>query len=140
VTARRAATVALVLGFLAALVHLGDARDAAGVSGRSEEERRLAPLRSVDLDPRLFVAAEKLLPPGAVYTVISGGGVDVSTPRTLEALRPLAGFWLLPRRQTSFPRAAEWVLSFGGDLTAVGLKYRRIVPVARGMAIGEVAG
>jgi hypothetical protein len=138
VSVRTLAVAALAVAVVAALVKLPHDVHSAAPSAPSHDERTFAPLHAVDLDPRLLVAADAMLPRDAVYTVVTGNGVQVSSPITEDALRPLAGFWLLPRRQTAYPRNAQWVLSFGRDLSTLGIRYRRVVTVGPQMAIGEV--
>ena len=112
---------------------------------RSEEnarlsrlDRALVPARAVDIDVDTLLAARRVIPPSATYAVVAGKRVDVSTPVTLVALPQFLGYWLLPRRQATNPRAAGWILSYGGDLGALGLRYRRVVELKPGISFAEV--
>lgn len=102
-------------------------------------ERALLGARSADVDTRVFVEARHLIPPGATYAVITGPKVSVSTPSTYPAIAPFSRYYLLPRRQVQYPQQAQWVLSFGGDLDRLGLRYARRVPVLDGVELAEVA-
>jgi hypothetical protein len=138
VSGRTVVAVALSLSLVAAVAKLPKDRTVASVSRLSQTQRERAPLAAVDLDPALVEAARRLLPRDTVYAVVTGAGVPGSQPLTLDAVRPLTAFWLLPRRQLQYPKRAEWVLSFGGDLGALGLRYTRVVHVAEGVDIAEV--
>ena len=100
--------------------------------------RALVPARAVDNDVDTLLAARRVIPRSATYAVVPGKGVGVSTPVTLVALPQSLGYWLLPRRQTTDPRAAGWILSYGGDLDRLGLRYRRVVDLKPGIAFAEV--
>lgn len=102
-------------------------------------QRNLLPARSADVDTRVFVEARHLIPRNATYAVITGPKIAVSTPNTLAAIAPFSRYYLLPRRQMQDPQQAQWVLSFGGDLDALGLRYSRRVPVLDGVELAEVA-
>lgn len=125
------------------LWHLPDAfravyRDVGELRSASALERQLSGARRVDVDTRVFVEARRLIPADAQYAVVTGPNVDVSNSATLAAVRPFAGYWLLPRRRLLDPSAADWIVSYGGDLGALGLEYVRIVEVAPGLAVAEV--
>jgi hypothetical protein len=113
-------------------------RDVGALRSASVLERELSGARSVDVDPRLFVEARRLLPADARYAVVTGPNVNVSNSVTLAAVRPFAGYWLLPRRQLLDPSEADWVVSYGGDLNALGLEYVGFVEIAPGIAVAEV--
>ena len=102
-------------------------------------QRNLLPARSADVDTRVFVEARNLIPSNATYAVVTGPKIAVSTPNTLAAIAPFSRYYLLPRRQVQYPQDAQWVLSFGGDLDALGLHYARRVPVLDGVELAEVA-
>jgi hypothetical protein len=141
--ARAVALAALVLAVATALWRLptafGDVHDEVReLESAAALERELRGARGVDADTRVFVRARELVPADARYAVVTGPGVQVSTPVTLSAIAPFAGYWLLPRRQVREPGAADWILSYGGDLEALGLEYARVVEVAPGVALAEV--
>lgn len=108
------------------------------VKGLTPLERTLLPARSFDVSTELFVAADPALPAGATFYVTTGDGIEVSSPFVLARARVFAAYWLLPRRMTDDPRSADWVLSYGGDLTALGLEYSRVIDVAPGQQLAEV--
>ena len=114
-------------------------REARNASAESELERRLVPARVVGLDRlEIFLAARRLIPPDATYYVEPGERAPVSSPNALDWVRPFATYWLLPRRRTDELGEAQWILSYGGDLQALGLDYARVVGVDDGFALAEV--
>lgn len=118
-----------------------DAKRAVAATARlTAAERRAADARPVDLDERALFRAEELIPPEATFSVITGSGVEVSSPVVLTAVRPFAAYWLLPRREHPEPTRADWILSYGGDLGGLGLRYARVVEIAPGIALAEVQG
>ena len=114
----------------------GEAADA--VEGLTPYERTLLPARSFDIATELFVAADRELPSDATFYVATGDGIDVSSSLVLPRTPIFAAYWLLPRRMTTDPRRADWVLSYGGDLEALGLDYQRVLEVAPGQRLGRV--
>ena len=54
-------------------------------------------------------------------------------------VRPFATYWLLPRRRTDELGEADWVVSYGGDLDSLGLRYRRVIRSGAEFALAEVA-
>ena len=115
-------------------------RDLGNLQAASVLDRQLSGARRVDVDPRILVDARRLIPRDAVYAVVTGPNADVSTPITLSAVPPFAGYWLLPRRRLVDASAdADWIVSYGGDLNALGLEYVRVFEVAPGLHVAEVA-
>ena len=112
------------------------ARDLAAMP---EDERDFLGARSADVDTRIFVLAARKIPRDATYAVITGNKVGVSTPNTLYAVAPFARYYLLPRRQTPEPNAADWIISFGGDLDALQLTYAERDEVTPGIELARVA-
>jgi hypothetical protein len=107
---------------------------------RSELYRELQPARTARLaDPRLFVAAQSLIPEDALYFVMIGKRPVVSDPVVRRSVRPFARYWLLPRRLTRDVAEADWILSYRADLRASGLRFERVVPLGDGMSLAEVA-
>jgi hypothetical protein len=141
--ARSAAVASLALAMLTALWEIPetfrDIRDTTqGLQAASALERELRGARGADADTEVFVRARQLIPADARYAVITGPNAQVSNVVTLPAIAPFAGYWLLPRRQVRDPANADWVLSYGGDLAALGLVYERVVDVAPGVALARV--
>jgi hypothetical protein len=97
-------------------VRTADAQIAASAH-LSPLERELAAPRTFALDPALVLRADQLLPRDAVFYVATGPGLVSGH----DAAAPFSGYWLLPRRHTDDPRHAEWILSFGADLTQLGV-------------------
>ena len=102
-------------------------------------QRELLGARSADLDTRLFVEARRRIRVGETYAVITGPRVAVSIESTRDAVAPFARYYLLPRRQTPEPTAADWILSFGGDADALGLRFAERHVVAPGVELARVA-
>ncbi len=100
--------------------------------------QRHAPPRPFDYDVRVLVAAAKLIPRESTFAVVTGNAVPVSSPDVLPAMPSLAGYYLLPRREVGAGEEPAWIVSYGGDLGALGLRYRRVVRVAPGLAVAEV--
>lgn len=111
---------------------------AAAIQGLTPVERTLLPARSFDLSTELFVAAARHVPPDATFFVATGSGIVVSSPLVLPRVPVFAAYWLPPRRMTTDARRADWVLSYGGDLEALGLEYVRVIDVAPGQRLAEV--
>jgi hypothetical protein len=135
--------LALAAAVGVALWHVpGAFRDArqisTGVGELTPIERTLLPARSFDISTELFVAAAEHVPPGAKFYVATGNGIQVSSPLVLPKMPIFAAYWLLPRRMTTEARQADWVLSYGGDLAALGLRYARVIDVAPGQQLAEV--
>jgi hypothetical protein len=105
-------------------------------SNRPKLDRELQPARTVGLvDPGPFVVAERTIPRGARFYV-STDGAEAAVRRWA---RPFAQYWLLPRRMASTPRQADWILAYG-PFTRPGLSARRVVRLAPGVRLVEVAG
>lgn len=102
-------------------------------------QRELLGARSVDLDTRIFVEARRRIALGETYAVVTGPDVEVSSSSTRHAVAPFARYYLLPRRQTPEPSAADWILSFGGDLDALALPLGERHVVAPGVELARVA-
>lgn len=101
-------------------------------------QRQLLAARSVDVDTAVFVAARSLIPRGDSYAVVTGTGVTVSTPVTLDAVAPFAGYYLAPRPQVDV-RQARWIVSYGGSRDGLGVRLGRVVDVEPGIWIAQVA-
>ena len=137
------ALCAFALAIGTGLWHLPDAfravyREVGALRSASTLERQLNGARRVDVDTRVFVEAWRLIPADAQYAVVTGPNVNVSNSVTLAAVRPFAGYWLLPRRRLLDVSAADWVVSYGADLDTLGLEYVRVVEIAPGLAVAEV--
>ena len=97
-------------------------------------ERELAPTRAFGLNPSLILRADEVLPPDAVFHVVMGPG-SVSGQ---GAAAPFSAYWLLPRRHTSDPHRADWILSFGGDMAHLGVKFDVVADLGEGMQLLRV--
>jgi hypothetical protein len=108
------------------------------VRGLTPVERSLLPARSFDISTELFVAAAQDLPNETTFYIATGNGIQVSNQYVLPKAPVFAAYWLLPRRMTNDPRQAAWVLSYGGDLSALDLDYARVIDVGPGQQLAEV--
>jgi hypothetical protein len=129
---------------VSALVELPRAWDDA--EGRIESTAGLAPrdrdflaARSADVATELFVAALETVPADARYLFLMGPAANPSSDLVLLKARAYAASYLLPRRLVEDPALADWVVSYGGDLSSTGLGYARIVDVVPGFQLAEVA-
>ena len=108
-------------------------REGRNARSQSELDRRLLPARVVGLDDtQIFEHARVSIPAGATYYVHVGRG------GALDWVRPFATYWLLPRRRTDELGEAEWILAYGTDPRALGLRYSRVSPIGPGSALAEV--
>jgi hypothetical protein len=116
----------------------GELRDAwseaRNASARTRLERQLGPADVVGLsETDIFLRADEAIPRSATYYV------DLSSSSgELAWVRPFATYWLLPRRRTDDLAEAEWILSYRGDLEALGLDYERVITLRPGFALAEV--
>jgi hypothetical protein len=108
------------------------------VAHLTAEQRRLIPARQYDMATEIFVAAKQTIPKNKSYAVLTGSGVQVSSPLTLQKAPPFALFYLLPRRQRDISQA-EWVISYGGDLGPLHSRIRRIVHVLPGLDLAKLS-
>jgi hypothetical protein len=104
----------------------------------SASEREAAPARSIGVPENVLPRAAELIPPSATFEVVTGPNVEADSPLALAGIRPLAASTLLPRRLSGDPVSADWVLSYGGDLEGLGLRFRRLVTLAPGVTLAEV--
>jgi hypothetical protein len=110
------------------------------VAGLGRLDRGLSAGREFDLETDTYVAAARLIPPGATYYVATGTkGITVSSTIVLPKAPVFAGYWLLPRRITNDAHRAQWIFSYGGDLASLGLKYSKVVVIKPGWEVAEVA-
>ena len=100
----------------------------------SASKRAFAPATHYGLDTRLLESAARDIPAGATYAVVSGGAVPSRFVRIAE--KTLLDYWLLPRRRTDV-RSSEWIVSIGGNLQSLGLRYERVVRVGGGMELAD---
>jgi len=93
--------------------------------------RDVAPMQQY-IAPFALVTARETIPADATYSVVVG-----QTPPTSELLQQaiplLFRYWLLPRRYTSHPHQAEWVIAYHAPSVGLGL------PVAREIGLGPDA-
>lgn len=141
---RVVAVAAVAVAFLFALAHLSATLhwidgNRGELASLSNADRPLIGGQSVGLDVGFFRRAARVIPRNATFAVITGDKVRVPAPATLDAVAPYAAYTLLPRVRVADPRAADWIVSYGGDLASLGLRFRRTVVVAPGLRIAEVA-
>lgn len=140
---RRAVVVAAcAAAFAAAIYQAPHSIHRSAIAARTSEqrtpvERELAGVLALDLDTTFLVRARELIPADASYAVVTGPNVAASNPVAPDAVVPFTAYWLLPRVRVD-PNDAAWVVSYGADLKALGLRYARVVTVSPGIAIAEV--
>lgn len=140
-------SVARVLAAIALLVAIAylpkDAlalwRDARNGQATPRAERELAPAYTVGiLDPKAIDAAARIIPLGQTFYVIAGPGAPQRTADAQSYVLAWATLNLLPRRATPRADEAQWILSYGGDLGSLGLRYARVVRLGPGVQLAEV--
>jgi len=115
-------------------------RDVRNASTQTRLERQLLPARVVGLrETRIFLVAAEVIPRGSTYYVASADTGPTTEAGALVWVRPFATYWLLPRRRTDELGEADWVVSYGGDLDSLGLRYRRVIRSGAEFALAEVA-
>jgi hypothetical protein len=115
-------------------------RDVDRVAGLGRLERGLSAGREFDLETDVYVAAAQLIPRDATYYVATGtNGIAVSSANVLPKAPVFAGYWLLPRRITNDAHRAGWILSYGGDLDSLGVRYSKVITIKEGWKVAEVA-
>lgn len=111
--------------------------DIANGSTLTRVGRALVPAETAQIARReIFPKAAEVMPPHASFAVLTGNGVPGQAPAGLRWVRPFAAYWLLPRRLVGDPAGADWVLSYGGDLT--GVPTGRTVELAPGVILAAV--
>ena len=108
------------------------------VAHLTAEQRRLLPARQYDMATEIFVAAKQTIPANESYAVVTGPGVQVSSPLTLQKAPFFALFYLLPRRQTDVGHA-QWVVSYGADLASLHARVSRVVQVLPGLELARLS-
>jgi hypothetical protein len=134
-----AALVAVGLWRLPSSIRSLDAT-AAAYANRTPLDRSLHAAVGEDIDPRILLAARRLIPPHAAYAVTTGTAAPGLGTNTLAAFPPFSAYWLLPRVQVPAGggSAPSLFLSDVDPPHPLGYRYRRIVRVAPGLAVAEV--
>lgn len=141
---RTVAGLATAAALLTAAVYLpGTARsvwrDTRNGAAVPRAAREVTPAQVVGiLDPGAIVAAARVIPRDARYYVTVGDKAPQSSDNARFYVGFFAAFALLPRRAVPHAQEADWVLSYGGDLQALGVRYRRIVRLGPGSAAAEI--
>src|SRR5579872_1279502 len=125
---------AFIVAAIATLTKLPHVFEAATPESVSASKRALAPATFFRLDARLPVSAAREIPRNATYAVIGGGGVP---PHFVSEETTLLAYWLLPRRRTDV-HSSDWIISIGGDLHSLGLRYVQVVRVGHDRELAEV--
>jgi hypothetical protein len=109
-------------------------------TGRDRAYRELQPARTVGLHhPESFLVAERVIPHDDSFFVVTGNRGTGTDARALRWARPFARYRLFPRRLAGSPQDADWILSYGGDLGALGLRFDRVVSAGPGIRLAGVA-
>jgi hypothetical protein len=100
-------------------------------------------VRDADLDPlasfapnAALVAALQTIPPDATYSIVVGKDPAVADP---QLIRLIYQFWLLPRRYTSRPSAARWVIAYHRASESLGIRYTQEIglgPFVNALKVG----
>ncbi len=125
---------AFLVSLIATLTRVPHLLRAAEPERISASTRALAPATFYGLNRRLLESAAREIPRDATYAVVVGRGVRSRFVRIAEST--LLGYWLLPRRRTDVS-SSDWIVSIGGDLQSLGLRYARLVRVGGGMELAE---
>ena len=120
---------------IATLTRIPEVFQAAKPEPISASKRALAPATFYHLDARLLIDAAREIPRDATYAVVTGNRVSSRFVRVAE--RTLLPYWLLPRRRIDV-HSSEWIVSIGGDLQSLGLRYARVVRIGHGTELAEV--
>jgi hypothetical protein len=125
---------AFIVAAISALARVPQVFEAATPELVSSSKRALAPATFYRLDARLLVSAAHEIPRNATYTVIGGDRVP---PRFVSEETTLLAYWLLPRRRTD-AHSSDWIISIGGKLQSLGLRYAQVVRVGHDRELAEV--
>ena len=100
-------------------------------------DRDIAGGNSILVDQLAAYAARGLIPPNDPFSVVTGSGLKVTTPLTLQAISPWLNYFLMPRRQVG---GAHWVICYGCDPSKLGGTYRALWQDDKGISVGTVSG
>jgi hypothetical protein len=104
----------------------------------SPQDRLLRGARGIDVDTRIYLLARRVIPPGATYYVATGPAIDVSTPVTLDGVGSFGILFLAPRWPVQDIHDAQYVVSYGADLSKLGVPIGRVWTAAPGMQVGKI--
>jgi hypothetical protein len=131
------AAVAVGLAYLPRQIRHAD-NQVAAFGELSPQDRLLRGARGIDVDTRIYLLAQRVIPPGATYYVATGPGVQVSSPVTDEGIGSFGILFLAPRWPVQRIQDARYVVSYGADLKSLGVPIGRIWTAAPGMQVAEV--
>ncbi len=138
------AEIAIVVALLVAVAYVP--RDARSVwrawrngSATPHAQRELAPAYDVGiLAPTLISAAARFIPVNETYYAVGGPNAPERSADSISYVGLWATFSLLPRRETPRADEADWILSYGADLQSLGLTYRKVIRLGRGVELAQV--
>jgi hypothetical protein len=84
--------------------------------------RPLAGAFQTDIDRSYLQAAKAYIGAGDTYYFVQGTGVVSGNDASAQSAAPVTQFWLYPRRPVSDPKAAQWLICYGCDLTSWSAK------------------
>src|SRR5437868_4096571 len=116
----------------------GTSRTVTSVLHLTDEDGSHMPAGENDMRTEVFVAAKQTIPANESYAIVTGPGVQVSSPLTLQKAPFFALFYLLPRRQTDVGHA-QWVVSYGADLASLHTRVSRVVKVLPGLELARLS-
>ena len=101
-------------------------------AGLSAVQRELAPTRQYGMNQELAVRAAEILPRDAVVAIVGDRRASTSGALFFYA------YWLLPRRHTVDPGAADWIVSLRADPSLLGGKTDVVADLGGGAKILRV--
>lgn len=107
-------------------------------SSESTSQRELAPAAAIQVPTELLVNAARVIPRGAVYTVVVGDAPP-TTPTLHVGVPQVLRYWLLPRRYTGTVPEAEWVIAYHQSPEALGVGIARRIELGPDAAAVEVS-
>ena len=93
-------------------------------------QRELAPAKEHGMNQQLLLRAAEILPRDAVFSF--AGDARASGAPFFYA------YWLLPRRHTADPAAADWIVSWGAYPSRLGVKVAVVADLGSGAKVLRV--
>lgn len=101
-------------------------------AGMSSVQRELEPARAWGINEKLALRAAQILPRDAVFLTVGDRRAQTTGAPFFYA------YWLLPRRHTDDPHGADWIVSWGGHLSRLGVKADVVANLGDGAEILRV--
>jgi hypothetical protein len=84
------------------------------------------------MNQELALRAAEILPRDAVFAIVGDRRADTSGALFFYA------YWLLPRRHTTDPSAADWIVSSGADPSLLSVKTSVVADLGDGAKVLRV--